>query len=158
MLSRYSVLSPISPFRGASPSARALESTMNRLFQDFETAFSRPVLGQAARRAGPRVQLQDRGDAIAMLADLPGLKLEDVELSVEGQTVSIKVTPKARAVPDGFTPLRRERRAAAFDWSFELPYPIDSASASATLEQGRLFVTLPKAPEAKPRNSPVKAG
>lgn len=154
MLSRYSVISPLSPLWGVS--SPRLESTMSRLFQDFETAFSRPVLGP--RRGGPRVRLQDRGDAIAMLADLPGLKLGDVELSVEGQTVSLKVSPKAEAVPEGFAPLRRERRPASIDWSFELPYPIDSSAASATLEQGRLFVTLPKAPEAKPRNIPVKAG
>jgi HSP20 family protein len=156
MLSRYSVISPLSPLWGAS--SPRLESTMNRLFQDFETAFSRPVLGQSPRRSGPRVRLQDRGNAITMLADLPGLKLGDVELTVEGQTVSLRVSPKAEAVPEGYAPLRRERRPAAIDWSFELPYPIDSSAASATLEQGRLFVTLPKAPEAKPRNIPVKAG
>jgi HSP20 family protein len=132
---------------------------MNRLFQDFETAFRRPVVGQtAARRGGPRVVLRDRGDALVMLADLPGLKLGDVELSVEGQTVTLKVAPKDPPVPDGFTALRRERRPAVIDGSFELPYPIDAAHASATLEQGRLFVTLPKAAEAKPRNIPVKAG
>lgn len=155
MLSRYSVYRPLAPFWGVP--TRRLESTMNRLFEDFETAFARPALA-AARRQNPRVQLHDRGDAVALLADLPGLKLEDIALEVEGQTVSLKVAPKAEAAPEGFTPLRRERRPASIDWSFELPYAIDAANASATLEQGRLSVTLPKAAEAKPRNIPVKAG
>ncbi len=154
MLSRYSVIRPFSPV-WAIPSSR-LESTMNRLFQDFETAFSRPA--PTARRSSSRVSLQDRGDAVVLLADLPGLKLQDVDVSIEGQTVSVKATPKARAVPEGFAPLRRERRPAALDWSFELPYPIDTAAASASLDQGRLAVTLPKAAEAKPRQIPVKAG
>jgi HSP20 family protein len=156
MLSRYGVISPLSPLWGVS--SNRLESTMNRLFQDFETAFNRPVLAQSVRRAAPRVQLQDRGDGIALLADLPGSKLADVELSVEGQAVSLKVSPKQQPAPEGFAPLRRERRPAAVNWSFELPYPIDASAAAATLEQGRLIVTLPKAPEAKPRNIPVKAG
>jgi hypothetical protein len=75
MLSRYGVINPLSPLWALS--SNRLESSMNRLFQDFETAFSRPVLTQNVRRSGPRVQLQDRGDAVAVFADLPGSKLED---------------------------------------------------------------------------------
>jgi HSP20 family protein len=156
MLSRYTVRSPLSPLWSGSPNH--LQSTMNRLFEDFETAFGRPVLGQASRRAsGPRAQLHDRGESIALFADLPGLRLEDIDLSIEGEVVTLAATAKPRAVPEGFTPLRRERRPATVRWSFELPYPVDAASASAVLEQGRLSVTLPKAPEAKPRSIPVKA-
>jgi len=157
MLSRYNVLSPLSPFWGVP--SNPLQSTVNRLFEDFETAFHRPAPGQVSRRSsGPRVQLQDRGDSVALFADLPGLRLEDIELSVEGELMTLEAKPAERPVPEGFTPIRRERRSAAVRWSFELPYPIDAASASAVLEQGRLSVTLPKAPEAKPRNIPVKAG
>jgi HSP20 family protein len=155
MLSRYNVHSPLSPVWGGS--SNHLQSAMNRLFEDFETAFSRPVLSQPSRRtSGPRVQLHDRGDGIALFADLPGLRLEDIDLSIQGEVVTLEAKPKARTVPEGFTPLRRERQPAAVRWSFELPYPIDAAAASAVLEQGRLSVTLPKAPEAKPRNIPVK--
>jgi HSP20 family protein len=154
MLSRYNVYRPVLPLWGV-PSSN-LQSTMNRLFQDFETAFTRPAQG-AARRHGPRVQLRDLGDAIRVLADLPGVRMNDVELSIEGDAVTLKATPQASPMPEGFTALRRERQPAALEWSFELPYPIDAAAATATLEQGRLFVTLPKAPEAKPRTIPVKA-
>lgn len=156
MLSRYNVISPLLPLWGVHPSP--LQSTMNRLFQDFETAFARPAIGTAARRgASPRVQLRDDGDSIRMLAELPGLRLEDIELSVEGETVTLKTTPRPTPVPEGFAPLRRERQAATVAWTFELPYAVDAAQASATLEQGRLSVTLPKAPEAKPRKIAVKA-
>jgi HSP20 family protein len=130
---------------------------MNRLFEDFETAFTRPAITRAQRRPGPRAQLRDDGDAVRLLAELPGLGLEDIELGVLGDKVTLKATPPTAPVPDGFTPLHRERQTAAVEWSFELPYPIDAAAASATLDQGRLSVILPKAPAAKPRSIPVKA-
>lgn len=154
MLSRYSVYSPVLPLWGVP--ANNLQSTMNRLFRDFETAFTRPSV-TASRRHAPDVQLRDQGDSISMLVDLPGLRLEDIELSIEGDAVTLKATRKESPVPEGFTALRRERRPAAVDWSFELPYAVDTGAASATLEQGRLSVILPKAPEAKPRTIPVKA-
>jgi HSP20 family protein len=131
---------------------------MNRLFRDFETAFTRSAFTPAARRvATPRVQLRDQGESIALLAELPGLRLEDIELSIEGETVTLKTTARATPVPEGFTALRRERQPAAVEWSFELPYAVDAEQASATLEQGRLSVTLPKAARAKPRTISVKA-
>ena len=151
MLSRYNVIRPFSPFWAAP--ANPLSSSMSRLFQDFETVFAPP----ARRGAIPRVQLSDQGEAISMLADLPGLGIEDVELVIEGTTVTLKTTPRPAAVPEGFTALRRERQPARIEWSFELPYAVDAAATTARLEQGRLSVTLPKAPEAKPRTIAVKA-
>jgi len=156
MLSRYDVYRPLLPLWGV-PSSN-LQSTMNRLFEDFETAFTRPAVTRAHRRSGPRAQLRDGGDALRLLADLPGLRREDIELSVVGEKVTLKATPQANPIPEGFTALHRERQTAAVEWSFELPYPIDAAAASATLDQGVLSVSLPKAPEAKPRNIPVKVG
>jgi HSP20 family protein len=131
---------------------------MNRLFRDFETAVARSASVPVRRPApSPRVQLRDAGESIALLAELPGLKLEDIELSVEGDTVTLKTTPRPAQVPEGFSALRRERQLAAVEWSFELPYAVDAAQASATLDQGRLFVTLPKAARAKPRAISVNA-
>jgi HSP20 family protein len=131
---------------------------MNRLFQDFETAFARSAFMAPTRPGrGPRVWLRDEGESIAMLADLPGLKLEDIDLSIEGTTVTLKTTPRNAPVPEGFTALRRERQPLAVEWSFQLPYAVDAANAAATLDQGRLSVTLPKAHQAKPRTIAVKA-
>lgn len=156
MLSRYNVYKPVLPLWGIP--TNGLHSTMNRLFQDFEMAFTRPSVGAAPRRQAPHVQLRDQGDAISLFADLPGLRLGDIELSIDGDAVTLKTMPQESPIPEGLSALRRERKPAAFEWSFELPYPVDAGAASATLEQGRLAVVLPKAPEAKPRTIPVKAG
>lgn len=161
MLSRYDVLNPLLPVWGIpTSSGSSLHTMMNRLFADFETAFDRDRGSQPPRprRAGsPRVQLRDVGEAVALQADLPGYRMEDIELSVKDTTVTLKANAPAPEAPEGFTLIHRERNRAGVEWSFALPYPIDAASASATLAQGRLTVTLPKAPEAKPRSIPVKA-
>lgn len=158
MMSRYNVMTPfsMSPLSPAWSRPGPLQSAMDRLFQDFEAAFARPAPG-ASRRGRPRVQLRDRGDAITLVADLPGLRLDDLELTIEGETITLQASPQPRAIPEGFTPIRRERGHEALKWAFALPYPIDAGAASATLEQGRLSVVLPKAPEAQPRTIPVKA-
>lgn len=155
MLSRYSVYRPVSPLWSA-PSSH-LQSTMNRLFEDFETAFARPATPRVQRHPGPRAQLRVDADSVRLLADLPGFRLEDIELGILGETVTLKATPAATPVPEGFTPLHRERQTAAVEWSFELPYPIDTNTASATLDQGRLSVNFAKAPAAKPRTIAVRA-
>lgn len=161
MLSRHDVIHPLSALWGV-PQSRVpqspLSTSMNRLFRDFETAFARAAFAPPPRRAaGPRVQLRDEGEVIALSAELPGLKLEDIDLHIEGETITLKTTPRPTPVPEGFTALRRERQPAAVEWSFELPYAIDAEKASATLEQGRLSVRLPKAERAKPRTISVKA-
>jgi HSP20 family protein len=156
MLSRHEVLNPFVPVWGfPSSSGASLHTLLNRLFQDVDTAFERP---RVPRTAGPRARVRDTGDAISMLADLPGFRLEDIELNIENTTVTLKAAAPQPTAPDGSKVLLRERARASVDWSFELPYPVDVAAASAVLEQGRLQVTLPKAPEAKPRSIAVKAG
>jgi HSP20 family protein len=159
MLSRYD-LSPLLPVWGfPTGGGSSLHTMMNRLFADFDTAFERERSASRVRPrrpSGPRVQLRDVGEAIAMQADLPGYRMEDIELSIEDTTVTLAARPPALSVPEGFTLIRRERHRAPVEWSFELPYAIDAAAASATLAQGRLVVTLPKATEAKPRNIPVQ--
>lgn len=157
MLSRYNVLNPLSPVWGIpTSSGSSLQNVMSRLFQDLETNFDRPSL---QRRLGRRVQLQDTGEALRLVADLPGHGSEDIDLSLEEDTLTLKVAaPKGPSVPEGFKLLRRERVRAGFEWSVQLPYAVDQSAVAATLENGRLQVVLPKAPEAKPRKIEVRAG
>jgi HSP20 family protein len=162
MLSRYDVYRPLLPAWGIPTAAGPqLSQLVNRLFSELETSIERPA-AQAAQKPSsntPRVQLRDAGDTISMLADLPGYQLTDIELSVQDTQVTLKAARQLGSnVPEGFTPLRRERARADVEWSFELPYAIDAEAATASLVQGRLEVLLPKAPEAKPRSIAVRTG
>jgi HSP20 family protein len=152
MLSRYNVSSPLIPVWRAPLNGLAVGSLMNRLFDDFEMALetARPrVFGQG------RVQLRDAGDAIHLAVDLPGCRQEDIDLSIEGTALSLSAAAPEATPPEGFTLIYRERQPAALQWAMELPYPVDVEAISATFQQGRLQVTLPKAAAAKPRAIPV---
>jgi HSP20 family protein len=158
MLSRYNVPSSLWPTRGAGASRFSADEMLRQLFQDVEMAFHRPLLETGRRMApSPQVQVRQTPDGAQLLVDLPGYRQEDVELAIEGATVTLRVAAPPAAPREGFTALYRERARGALEWSLELPFPIDATTAAATLEHGRLAVALPKAPEAKPRLIPVKA-
>lgn len=157
MLSRYNVLNPLSPVWGIpTRSGSSLEDLLSRSFEGLEAAFERPKLQRAL---GRRVQARDTGEALRLGADLPGYAIEDIDLSLEDDVLTLKVAaPKHAALPEGFVLLRSERVRAGFEWSVQLPYAVDVNAITATLDNGRLNVVLPKAPEAKPRTIPVRAG
>lgn len=164
MLSRYNVSNPLLPVRGiALSSGPSFHQIMNRLFDNLETALGdgAPVdaLGRvyAQGRGRVRAQVRDTGDTITMIVELPGRREQDIELSIEDGTLTLKAMRGAEPAPEGFSSVRRERIREALDWSVSLPYAVDAGAARATFEQGRLEVSLPKAPEAKPRSIPVKA-
>lgn len=157
MLSRHNVPGSRWPMGAAFAPRFGADELLRQVFQDFEMAFQRPLLKTGMRAgASPEVQVRQTQDGAQLLVDLPGYRQEDVELAIEGTTVTLRVAAPPATTREGFTPLHRERTRAALEWSLELPFPIDVAAATATLEQGRLAVALPQAPEAKPRMIPVK--
>ena len=153
MLSRYNVSSSLFPLLGThSAQGIGVGEMMNRLFDDFETALEtvRPrLIGQG------RVQLRDTGEAVQLAVDLPGCRQEDIDLAIEGTTLSLSAAAPQNTVPEGFTLIHRERQPAPLQWSVELPYLVEVEAISATFQQGRLLVTLPKAAAAKPRTIAV---
>jgi HSP20 family protein len=156
MLSRYNVSNPLLPVWGIpSRHAFGVDEMMRRLFSDFDLTVNRVVPG-VQRRSSPRIQLRDTGEAVHVLVDLPGFRMQDIDLAINGSTVSLQASAPAATTPEGFALVHRERERRDVEWSFEAPYAIDVNAATATLQQGRLSVTLPKAPEAKPRITPVK--
>jgi HSP20 family protein len=165
MLSRYNVPNPLLPVWGIPTSSGAsIHQMMNRLFDNIETAFDGAAqvdpMGRMYAQGNGRIraQVRDTGDALAMIVELPGLCERDIDVSIEDGVVSLKAARSGEpAVPQGYSPVRRERTRKVLDWSVSLPYAVDTTAATATFEQGRLQVSLPKAPEAKPRSIPVKA-
>jgi HSP20 family protein len=122
------------------------------LFDEFERRLSRAVVDTPvpARRNGSGLSLKDGGDALTLTASLPGLKREDVELTIEGEALTLKASRKLE-VPKGYRVLRRERADIGFTKRIELGVHIDAGGVRAELDNGVLTVTLPKAAEAKPR-------
>ena len=111
----------------------------------------------ATDTAWPRTSVFEDEDGLTLVADVPGLREGDLELSLDKDVLSLSGERKL-AVPEGHTVHRQERRGTRFQRQFTLPYKVAAEGLSAELKDGVLTVKLPKAPEAKPRKIAVKAG
>jgi HSP20 family protein len=131
----------------------ALRREMDDLFDRFG-AFA-PA--RSVYRAYPAVNLYETGDAYVLTAELPGVAPEDLEISLEGSTVTLSGERKA-ALDEGASVHRQERPAGTFRRAFDLPVPIDADKVEAVHRNGVLTLRLPKAPEHRPRQISVKAG
>lgn len=158
MLTRWNDFRPVARFATRSASQDpfdALRREMNRLFFDFERDL--PDYGQDFGLEGfPRATLDDSGANLVVRLEVPGVEQKDIELSVDGSTLTLKGERKEQAM-EGYSVHRRERSAFRFAKSFSLPAKIDAENVQAELKQGVLTVTLPKAKEAQPRQISVRA-
>jgi len=113
--------------------------------------------GGVAAEAGvyPTLNVWDDGERFHAEAELPGFKIEDVELFVAGPQVQIRGR-RTFEPREGWTFHRRERASGEFSRTVTFPAEIDADTVQAALKDGILSVTLPKAPSAKPRKIEVK--
>jgi HSP20 family protein len=124
-----------------------LRRELDRLFGDFE---------RSVTPRGTALTFEDDGANFVLRADVPGLTENDFQISVAGNTVTLRGERKVE-VPEGYSVHRRERSAVTFAKSLELPARVDADKVTATLKHGVLTLTLPKAAEAQPRQISVKA-
>jgi HSP20 family protein len=91
------------------------------------------------------------------VAELPGVRPEDVKLSIENSVLTIRGEKKQEAEENNERVHRYERMYGLFERSFALPNSIDPEKIEARYENGILTVSLPKAEKARPREIPVKS-
>jgi HSP20 family protein len=126
--------------------------TLGSLFDDiFSDYFNRGAWPLAARSADrpaavlARTDVIDRGDRYAVTVDLPGVKKEDIHVTVEGTRVAITAESKSQTErKDGDKVLHTERTATSYARSFELPSEVTEDQADASYENGVLQLVLPK--------------
>jgi HSP20 family protein len=97
------------------------------------------------------VDVLDNGPEIVIKASLPGVKPEDVSISILGGALTIKATVDEADENRGSTYLRRERKAAAFMRTLTLPVAVEAERADARYKNGVLTLTLPKVSSSRPR-------
>lgn len=133
----------------------SLRDAMDRL---FEESFIRPGrLLPGVTTAGVPVDMLQQDGNIVVKAPLPGVKPEDIDISIVGDTLTIKGEMKEEKEVKEENVIRRERRFGTFSRSLPLPTTVDSSKASATYENGVLTLTLPVAEAAKPKQIKVQA-
>jgi len=132
----------------------ALRERVNRLFEEQLTRPDRREPA-SARTWSPLVDIYDANGEIVMRADLPGLKQEDIDIQLTGDTLTIR---GERKLDDQHNYLRVERPHGVFERSFTLSVPIDQSKVKASYREGVLEIVLPKAEETKPKQVKVEVG
>jgi HSP20 family protein len=131
---------------------------LDQLRREMDGLFSRfaspSQLSGAARGVFPAVNLYETADAYVLTAELPGVGPEDIQVSLEGSTLTLQGERKIDYAGQEDTSLhRRERHAGSFRRAFELPAAIDVDKVEAVHRNGVLMLRLPKTPEAQPPRS-----
>lgn len=104
----------------------------------------------------PRADILESTQEYRIVMDLPGVKTEDLDISLENQNLTVTAERK-QDVPEEFQSRRRERAGhVTFSRSFDLSNAIEADKISAKLEHGVLWLTLPKSEKSLPRKIEVK--
>ncbi len=134
----------------------SLRQAMDRLFED---SFIRP--SRLASLFGEEAQLpidmyQTETDVVVK-ASVPGVKPEDVDITITGDTLTIKGETKMEEEVKRENYFYQERRYGSFARSITLPGSLQTDKAEATFENGVITLTIPKVEEAKPKSIKIKA-
>ena len=136
-------------FRGLEEARRE----MDRLFDSLSD-----VTGLGSAGVFPPINVSEDVESVYVRAELPGINADDLEITMENDTLTIAGERKPAAEDDSVSFHRREREWGAFRRSFSLPTRVDSDKVQARYTDGILTVILPKAAEARPKQIAVKAG
>jgi HSP20 family protein len=138
------------PFREMA----GVRDAMDRLFEDGLARYPRlwPRLGEWELP----IDMHQTADEVVVKASVPGLKPEEVDISITGDTLTIKGEHKEEKEVEEENYIYKERRYGTFSRSMLIPVKVKSDKAEAVFEDGVLTLTLPKAEEVKPRQIKVK--
>jgi HSP20 family protein len=144
------------PYRGRMSPWREMDRLrrdMNRLYTDWSTE-----AGRAVAPGYPAMNVWTDQDSAIVTAELPGANLEDIDISVEDDTLTLSGDRQRDELEESVTYHRRERRFGSFLRTFQLPFRVDAAKVDATLKNGVLSISLPRAEEDRPRRITIRAG
>lgn len=141
------------PFRDL----RTLQEEVNRLFSTNLTRAFGDDEGIGRGAWSPSVDIFENKDQIVLEAELPGMKQEEFDLSIENNVITLRGERRFEKTQETDNYHRVERSYGAFTRSFTLPQTVSGEGATAEYNNGVLRVTLPKREETKPRRIQVTA-
>jgi HSP20 family protein len=137
----------------------SLRSAMDRLFEDsFVSPLTWRTLAGNGDAIAPPMDVHETPDEIVVTASLPGVRAEDVDITMTGQTLVVRGETKADESVKREQYLYRERRYGSFSRSLQLPVRVEGDKAEASFENGILTLRIPKSEEVKPRQIRIHAG
>jgi HSP20 family protein len=134
-----------------------LRNQINRLFEfPFETELG---VTSSLEAWSPTIDVFENKDNVTVKAEIPGMRKEDIDVSVEGNIVSIcGERREEKEEGKGTSNYRSERYFGRFYRSIPLPSAVDSGKVAAKYQDGVLTVTLPKTEEAKRKKIDIQVG
>jgi HSP20 family protein len=130
-----------------------LREAMDRLFDD---AFTRPMSASGVSVI-PALDLYETSDEIVVRVNLPGMKSDDVQISVTGDMLTLRGEVKPAGNQKDVTYHILERKAGVFERTVTLPADVQAEKAKADFENGVLTITMPKSEIAKPKTISIKS-
>ena len=128
-----------------------LQRDMNRLFNNYSPNRLRTAPSY------PAINIWASEDDQFMSAEMPGVRVEDIDISVEGNTLTISGERGSDDIPENALFHRRERGYGKFSRSIQLPYAVDAEKVEANLVNGVLNLTLPQVEAEKPKKISIKS-
>ena len=144
------VLQRFDPFRDL----RNMEDTMNRLWRGFGTTTTR----EGAEDWNIAIDVVQKADEIVVNASLPGVKPEDIDLTIEDNVLTLKAERQAEHREEDSRYLIQERSYGRYYRALRLPDTVDVNKVKSNFDGGVLTISLPKAEEKKPKQIKVGVG
>ena len=138
------------PFREFSP----MEDRLNRLFRESFNPV-RPEEALTSTNIAPPVDIYEDEHKIALKIEVPGIDEKDIDVRIEGNTLTVHGERKLEKEEKEENFRRVERYYGSFTRSFTLPGSVDPGQVSADYDKGMLKISLPKKAEAKPKQIKV---
>ena len=127
---------------------RRLRREMNDLFEG---------INRRSASEFPAVNIWSKSDELKVTAELPGVEAGDLDVSVQGDTLTIRGARKPVELNEGEAYHRQERGYGEFVRTLQLPYAVENGKVGATFKNGVLTLHLPRAEEDKPKRIAVQA-
>ena len=125
------------------------------LFKDFPGFYVRPLHGDVQAPGPIRLDVKDSDSRYIVHADVPGVNKEDIEVSIEGNRVTVKAEIKQEEKRNDESWLRTERYHGVTSRTLSLPSEIEQKEAKAHYDKGLLTLTLPKKTSGRQQLLPI---
>jgi HSP20 family protein len=136
---------------------RDLDSIQGELNRLFGRTYGGGELGTGSSNWMPPIDVREQKERFVVSLELPGVEPDDVDVSVEDSTLSIRGERRFSEETEDEEYHRVERRYGQFARSLSLPPTADANAIEASFDKGVLTITVPKAEQAKPKKISIKA-
>jgi len=134
-----------------------LLSIQNEINRAFDEAWRGRTPTPATGLYWPAVDVTENKNEFKLVAELPGMKREDVKISLTENVLTLRGEKRARKEEENESWHQVERTYGSFERSFQLTCPVDASKVKARFEDGVLTVLLPKSEESRPREIDIES-